>query len=112
MSGRYPVEALLRPPVEVWSAVSAGTGAVLVAMVPGAFLIPPAITHLSAVLLGALAVRRALETQHKQQKQHTHQQQPHNTHKTHRLPLSHTRKILGRGFRWTQQHTQRQHDAQ
>ena len=112
MSGRYPVEALLRPPVEVWSAVSAGTGAVLVAMVPGAFLMPPAIAHLSAVLLGALAVRRALEARRVLRYQRTLRRLPRYTLKAHRLPLSRTRLFLGRGFRWTQQHTQRLHDAQ
>src|SRR3569833_2808083 len=112
MSGRYPVEALLRPPVEVWSAVSAGTGAVLVAMVPGAFLMPPAIAHLSAVLLGALAVRRALEARRVLRYQRTLRRLPRYTLKAHRLPLSRTRLFLGRGFRWTQQLTQRLHDAQ
>src|SRR3569833_1525838 len=88
------------------------TGEVAEAMVPGAFLMPPAIAHLSAVLLGALAVRRALEARRVLRYQRTLRRLPRYTLKAHRLPLSRTRLFLGRGFRWTQQHTQRLHDAQ
>src|SRR3569833_4357589 len=107
MSGRYPVEARVRPPVEAWAAVSAGTGAVLVARVPGAFLMPPASAHLSAGLLGARAVRRALEARRVLRYQRTLRRLPRYTLLALWLLLCCSCLFLGCGFRWTQQHTQR-----
>ena len=39
----HPVEALLRPPVELWSALVAVTTAMMALMAPWALMMPPGI---------------------------------------------------------------------
>ena len=44
-----PVEALLRPPVELWSALVAVATAVMALMAPWALMMPPGIAYAAAI---------------------------------------------------------------
>lgn len=112
MSRPYPIEALLRPPVELWSAFTAGSGAILAVTAPGAFLMPPLVADLSALVLGWLALRRLYQAQRVLRYQRTLRRLPRYSVQAARIPVSRSRLFLGRGFRWTQDHTQRLHDSQ
>ena len=56
---RYPLEALLRPPVELWSALTASMAATVAWLAPWALLMPPALARVSAIALFAFALLRA-----------------------------------------------------
>ncbi len=45
---RHPVEALLRPPVELWSTVVALATALIAALAPWALMMPPGVAYAAA----------------------------------------------------------------
>jgi hypothetical protein len=53
-----PLEALLRPPVELWTAWVAAVTAGVALYAPWALMMPPAVAWGAAALLGALALYR------------------------------------------------------
>ena len=59
MSGRYPIEALLRPPVEWTSAIAAWSVAALAVSAPAAMLMTPTVGYASAVFLMVSLLRCA-----------------------------------------------------
>ncbi len=58
MSHRYPIEALLRPPVELWSALVAGLAAVVAALAPWALTMTPDVACAAAGVLDLLVAWR------------------------------------------------------
>lgn len=111
MSDKYAVEVLLRPPVELYSASVAGIAAVLALKAPHLFLMPPAVAYAAAACFGLLALTRARQglriLRYQRNLRHTRRY----TIKAKRIPVSARHLFLGRGFRWTQKHTERLYAA-
>ena len=53
----HPIEALLRPPVEAWSASTAAIGAAICLLAPWALFMTPGVAYGAALLFGWLAGR-------------------------------------------------------
>ncbi|WP_019584336.1 type IV conjugative transfer system coupling protein TraD [Thioalkalivibrio sp. ALE16] len=108
---QLPVEALLRPPVEFYSAFVAGAAAVIAVAAPWALMMTPSIAWVAALMLGALAVHRARQGW-RIVRYHRHLRQlPEFSMSAKQIPVSRRKLYLGRGFRWTQKHTQRLRDT-
>lgn len=108
---QYPIEALLRPPVELWSALTTGAVAMVVAIEPGALMLPPAAGYAVAATLAALALRRAGQGWRILRYHRGLRRLPSYRLRADQIPCSQSRLFLGRGFRWRQQHTQRLRDT-
>src|SRR6056297_787063 len=108
---RHPVEALLRPPVELWSAVTAVATGTIAILAPWALMMPPGVAYAAAGVLFALTFVRArqgwrvLRYQRNLKRLRVYHLRPE------RIPVSRHKLFLGRGFRWTQKHTQRLRDT-
>ena len=108
---RYVIDALLRPPVELWSVLVALAAAVIAATAPWALMLPAAVGYsVSACLLlfAALRARQALRVIRYQRRL---RKLPRYRLHLKKIPLSRHKLFLGRGFLWTQQHTQRLRDT-
>tara|TARA_R100000687_G_scaffold39656_1_gene32384 strand:+ start:43283 stop:45388 length:2106 start_codon:yes stop_codon:yes gene_type:complete len=106
-----PVEALLRPPVELWSAlVAVATGGVAL-LAPWALMMPPGIATLAASALFLLAGIRTRQAWRVLRYQRNMRRLPLYRMRAERIPVSRHKLFLGRGFRWTQRHTQRLRDT-
>src|SRR5690606_29979816 len=106
------LESRLRPAVELYSvAVSAGA-ALLCLQAPWAVALTPQLGHWSAagfVLFSLLRLRQAgLVLRYRRHIRRL----PRYALTSRQIPLSRQRLFMGRGFRWTQQHTQRLVEAQ
>jgi conjugative coupling factor TraD (TOL family) len=111
VSDKYAVEVLLRPPVELYSAAVAGIAAVLCLKAPHIFLMPPAVAYASAACFALLALIRAKQgfriIAYQRKLRRTRRYSIH----AKSIPVSKKRLFLGRGFRWTQKHTERLYAA-
>ncbi len=108
---RYPIDALLRPPVEFWSTLVAGMGAVIALLAPWALMMTPDVAVGAAVLLALLALVRARQGWRVRRYQRNLRRLPTYRLPADKIPVSHQKLFLGRGFRWTQTHTQRLADT-
>lgn len=109
---RYPIEALLRPPIELWSAVTAGGVGLVAVFAPGFLMMTPKLGYGLAVLLFLLVVKRAREAWYIIRYQRNLKRLPRYRLTADKIPVSDTKLFLGKGFRWRQQHTQRLRDTQ
>ena len=108
---RYAIDALLRPPVELWSVLVALAAAVIAAAAPWALMMPAAVAYgvsASLFLFAALRAGQALRVISYQRKL---KKLPRYRLHLKKIPLSRHKLFLGRGFLWTQQHTQRLRDT-
>ena len=110
-SNRYPLEVLLRPPVELWSAFTAGTAALIALLAPWALMMTPEVAFAAALALAFVAVRRAREAWAILRYQRNIRRLPAYTLPARKIPVSRRKLFLGRGFRWMQKHTQRLRDT-
>ena len=107
----HPVEALLRPPVEITTGVAALTAAGLSAAAPEAIMVTPDVGYGAAVALSAFGVwwvskgLRVIRYQRNLRRLSTFEM------KTSQIPVSQEWLWLGKGFDWKEQHTQRLHDT-
>ncbi len=108
---RYPLEALLRPPVEFWSAFTAGTAAAIALLAPWALMMTPPVGYAAAFVLACLAVHRARQGWAVLRYQRNLRRLPAYSLPARKIPVSRRKLFLGRGFRWTQKHTQRLRDT-
>ena len=108
---RYAIDALLRPPIELWSALVALTAALIAAAAPWALMLPGEIALGVSLLLLVFAIVRARQAFRVIRYQRRLKQLPRYRLHRNRIPLSHHKLFLGRGFLWTQQHTQRLRDT-
>ncbi len=111
MSNRYVIEALLRPAVELNTAVVSGVAALVCVKAPWAVALAPSVSYVTAAGFGVLAAVRAREGMTVLRYRKNLTRLPRYVMSTRQIPLSNRRLFLGRGFRWTQKHTQRLQDT-
>jgi conjugative coupling factor TraD (TOL family) len=105
------LEALLRPPIELWSMLSAGSAAFTTLFAPHYLMLTDSLSYPVSFGLGMLAfIRgsqafRVIRYQRNMKRLPLYQMRPDN------IPVSQSRLFLGRGFRWYQEHSQRLYDA-
>ena len=111
VTDRYEVEVLLRPPVELASSIVAFSSAVLAAFAPTLFLMTPSVGYVSATILSMLGFWRASQAWWIMRYQYYLKRSPRYSLSSRRIPVSQKFLFLGRGFRWTQTHTERLYAA-
>ena len=108
---RYAIDALLRPPVELWSVLVALAVAGMATAAPWAFMMPPTIAQTVSISLLGFAAWRSGQAWRVLRYQRRLKRMPGYRLVVHRVPFSRQKLFLGRGFQWTQQHTQRLRDT-
>lgn len=111
MSNRYVIEALLRPAVELNTAVVSGMAAYVCVQAPWAVALAPSVSYVTAAGFAALAVTRTHQGMKIIRYRRNLRRLPRYVMSTKQIPVSHRRLFLGRGFRWTQKRTQRLQDT-
>lgn len=111
MSNRYVIEALLRPAVELNTAVVSGMAAYVCVQAPWAVALAPSVSYVTAAGFAALAVTRTHQGMKIIRYRRNLRRLTRYVMSTKQIPVSHRRLFLGRGFRWTQKHTQRLQDT-
>ncbi len=111
MRSRYPIEAFLRPPVELVSTIVAGAAAWLAWIAPWAWMTTPAVARGAAAGLVVLALMRLRQGLRVLRFQRNLRRLPDYRLRPSQIPVSASRLFLGRGFRWTPLHTQRLADT-
>ncbi|MGJ0630122.1 type IV conjugative transfer system coupling protein TraD [Xenorhabdus bovienii] len=107
MSRRYVVEALLRPAVELNTAVVSAMAAFVCVKAPWAVALIPSVSYVMAGGFAVLAVIRTLQGVQVIRYRRNLRRLPRYQMSTKQIPLSQQHLFLGRGFRWQQKHTQR-----
>lgn len=108
---RHPIEALLRPPVELWSTCTAFAAGTLAWLAPGALMMPPGIAMAASVCLFGFGLWRGQQAWRVLRYRRHMKRLPEYRMSAHQIPVSRHKLFLGKGFRWTQQHTQRLRDT-
>ena len=111
MTDRYEVEVLLRPPVELASALVALSAAVIVFTVPHTMMMTPVVATVSAALLVMLGIWRGRQAWRVLRYQRHLKRSPRYVMSSRQIPTSQSVLFLGRGFRWNQTHTERLYAA-
>ena len=106
------LEALLRPPIEIWSALVAALCGVIALTAPWALMLPPVLGLMVAAAAFAFAAIRASDAWAVWRYQLGLQRYKVTAIAPHRLPRLENKIYLGHGFQWGQKHTQRRIDAQ
>ncbi|NQY36348.1 MAG: type IV conjugative transfer system coupling protein TraD [Alteromonadaceae bacterium] len=107
MSCDYPIERLLRPPVEFYAGCISATAGMLSAAVPHFWMMSPTVSWISAVIFGWIAYYyfdeglKILKYQRNIKTLSIYKIKPKN------LPVSSHKTFLGMGYRWQARHTQR-----
>ncbi|MEQ1968546.1 conjugative coupling factor TraD, PFGI-1 class, partial [Xenorhabdus nematophila] len=107
MSRRYVVEALLRPAVELNTAVVSAVAAFVCIRAPWAVALAPSVSEVMAGGFAVLAMIRTWQGIQVIRYRRNLRRLPRYQMSTKQIPVSHQRLFLGRGFRWQQKHTQR-----
>jgi hypothetical protein len=106
----YPIERLLRHPVEVYSSAVSMSTALLLATSPHLLMITPSVAYWSAGLLslgGGVRPTQGVRIIHYQ---NGLRRLPYFTLKPDEIPVSQKKLYLGMGYRWLQPHVQRLRD--
>ncbi|NUU69099.1 type IV conjugative transfer system coupling protein TraD [Enterobacteriaceae bacterium BIT-l23] len=111
MSNRYVIEALLRPAVELNTTAVAGVAAFVCIRAPWAVALAPSVSYVTAAGFGVLAAVRLRQGTQIIRYRRNLTRLPRYVMRTKQIPVSQHRLFLGRGFRWTQKHTQRLQDT-
>ncbi|ELO75391.1 TPA: type IV conjugative transfer system coupling protein TraD [Salmonella enterica subsp. enterica serovar Enteritidis] len=108
---RYALEALLRPPVEFYSTVTAGCGALICLTQAPLLMLTPWQARLMACALMLLALRRGWQGWQIVRYQRNLLRLPRYALTSRKIPVSRQWLFLGKGFRWQPIHTQRLYDC-
>lgn len=111
MSDKYVIEALLRPAVELNTAVVAGTAAIICVTAPWAVALAPSVSCVTAGGFAVLSAARARQGMQVIHYRRNLRRLPRYVMTSKQIPVSKRRLFIGRGFRWTQKHTQRLRDT-
>jgi Flp pilus assembly protein TadB len=96
---RHPVEALLRPPVELWSTLVALATALIAVLAPWSLMMPPGVAYAAAAVLALLGLIRGRQALRTLRYQRNMRRLPTYRLRADRIPLSQRKLFLGRGFR-------------
>jgi len=107
----HPVEALLRPPVELMAGFVALLCATLAALGPEYFMVTPSVGYGAAFVLFVYAAWWLKRGWAIVAYQYNLRRLPTFSMAQHRIPVSDRRLYLGKGFAWSERHTQRLHDT-
>ncbi|AAY93935.1 conjugative coupling factor TraD, PFGI-1 class [Pseudomonas protegens] len=107
----YSLESLLRPPVELFTTAVCYVAAALCVQAPWAFALTPLFGIATALGFAYLGTVRLLQARRVLRYQANLRRLPHYTMTSAEMPISNERLFIGRGFRWTQKHTQRLADT-
>jgi conjugative coupling factor TraD (TOL family) len=111
MSHRDVVEALLRPAVELNTAVVAGVAAWVCLVAPWAVGLKPAVSAMLGVGFAVLSAVRLRQGCQVLRYRRNLRRLPRYVMASRDIPVSHRGVFLGKGFCWTQKHTQRLQDT-
>lgn len=111
MKNDNALEALLRPPVELWSAGVAWGVALVAIVAPWALMMPPMLGWVIALVAGYFGWVRCKQAVQVLRYQHGMKYYKVTRVAPHKIPVEPGQFYLGDGFEWTQQHTQRKRDA-
>lgn len=112
MSARLPIEALLRPPVELYSAVPMGLASILLAVAPGRLGMVPSIGYAIAAGFALISCIRLAQGIRIIKYHAGLKRLPLWQITAEQIPVSNKYLFHGKGFRWTSVHSQRLYDAQ
>lgn len=107
MSDRYVMEALLRPAVELNTAVAAGCAAFVCVSAPWAVALAPSVSYVTAGAFVALAAVRTRQGLRILRYRRNMKRLPRYVMTSRQVPVSRYRLFLGKGFSWEQKHLQR-----
>ncbi len=107
----HPIEALLQPPVELWSTLVAFATAVIAILAPWALMMPPGVAYGAGAVLLLMGLIRGRQAWRVLRYQRNMRRLPAYKVRSNKIPLSRRKLFLGRGFRWSQKHTQRLRDT-
>ncbi len=105
------MEALLRPPVELWSTATAFAAGTLAWLAPWALMMPPGIAMATSLTFFGFGLWRGRQAWRVLRYQHHMKRLPDYQVRANQIPVSRHKLFLGKGFRWSQQHTQRLRDT-
>lgn len=111
MSTKYPIEQLLRPPVELAATLAYGCGGLLALLSPGLLLTVPSVAYVLATFCFYRCAVRTHTAVRLLRYQHTLLVLPWWEISSSQIPISKKDLFLGRGFEWEAIHTQRHHDC-
>lgn len=107
MSDRYVMESLLRPAVELYTAGMAWSATYVCLTAPWAVALAPSVSWVTAAGFGVLALKRTRQGLRILRYRRNIRRLPRYELSSRQIPVSHRYLFLGRGFQWTQKHTQR-----
>jgi conjugative coupling factor TraD (TOL family) len=108
----HPIEALLRPPVELWSAFTCGCVAAICAGAPHKLLMSDRLGLAVAAAFAAFALYRASQGLAVVRYQRNLKRLKPYALDADQIPVSRKKLFLGLGFKWSQVHTQRLRDTE
>lgn len=108
---KYPVEALLRDPVEYMSAVACFVGAAVCIFAPHALMMIPIAGFIVGACLIVIGILRMSEAMKIRRYQKGLRQLSNYVLPSSKIPVSNTKLFLGIGFKWDERHTQRLYDV-
>lgn len=111
MSNNYPIESLLRSPIEWYSAVSCGAASFLVGLLPSEVLLTPDLGYLTSASLLLLGVHRLRQGYSVVRYQRHLKRLNYYALSSNAISVSQQKLFLGKGFRWQPIHTQRLYDC-
>ena len=112
MTDRYQIEALLRPPIELYSVLISTASSALCVMAPSLLMMPRSVGYASAATLFVLVtVPRLRQAWRILRYQRNLRRLPTYKLRSDRVPVSNHKLFVGRGFRWEAKHTQRLRDT-
>lgn len=107
----HQLEVLLRPPVELWSGAIAFSSGLICAMAPSTFMMTPTVGMMSAFVLCLLGIIRFKQGASVIRYQRNLKRLPRFDMTSSEIPCYKNYLYLGKGFKWTQKHTQRLKDT-
>ena len=107
MSDKYVMESLLRPAVELYTAGTAWSATYICLTAPWAVALAPSVSWVTAAGFGVLALKRTRQGLRIIRYRRNIRRLPRYEMNSRQIPVSNRYLFLGRGFQWTQKHTQR-----
>ncbi|WP_101776042.1 type IV conjugative transfer system coupling protein TraD [Pasteurella oralis] len=111
MSNKHLVEALLRPPVELYTTAICTVAGILCIVAPWAIALRPTVGYGLAAGFFALGMKRGFEGYKIIRYQRNLRRLTFYALSSKQIPVGRKFLFLGKGFQWGQKHTQRLHDC-